>query len=101
MPKRLSSGQRNAISKSALALQGWSKKKISSELKVDMKTVARWTKRDTYNDKPRNSLLISDRLKRKLKISVKKGSSIRKTAKNFLMSPSTVWKSVRKSNTKS
>jgi transposase len=95
MPKRLNNGQRHAIS--ALFIQGWSKKKIYRELKVDMKTVARWTKRNTYTDNARNSLLISDRLKRKLKISVKKGSSIRKTAKNFLISPSTVWKYIRKS----
>src|SRR4051794_6467293 len=59
--------------------------------------MSRWVNVTTYTDKPRNTLLMSDRLKRKLKISLKKGTSIRKIAKNLSISPDTVWKSVRKS----
>src|SRR5437016_3041541 len=95
MPKRLSTGQRHAIR--ALGLQGWSKKRISSELKVHKNTVAKWIKTYTYTDKPRNHLSISERLKRRFVATVKKGSSIRRTARKFSVSPTTIWKSIRKS----
>src|SRR5689334_16931797 len=95
MPKRISIGKRHSIH--TLAVEGWPKKKISRELKIDRKVVARWFNDTTYIDKPRNYLLTSDRLKRKLRLSLEKRSSMAKTAKNFSISVNHVWKSVRKS----